>query len=70
MATKIGDSYNQPTVAPTTKLTAAGISGAITVVLLALVENFTNVEVSSEVASSLTIIVAFLMGYFTKERIS
>lgn len=60
---------DQPTAAPTNKMAAVGISGAITVLVLALVEAFTNVQVSSEVASSLTLVIAFAMGYLVKENL-
>lgn len=60
---------NQETSAPTRKMSAVAISGAITVLVLALVEAFTNVQVSSEVASSLTLVIAFAMGYIVKENL-
>lgn len=59
---------DQPTPTPTRKMSAVGISGAITVLVLALVEAFTEVQVSSEVASALTLVIAFGMGYLTKEN--
>lgn len=60
---------DQRTAAPTNKMAAVGISGAVTVLVLALVEALTNVSVSSEVASALTLVISFGMGYLTKESI-
>lgn len=60
--------YNQPTSAPTPKMAAVGISGAITVVLVYLVEALLDIEMPAEVASALTIIVGFVAGYMTKDQ--
>ncbi len=64
------DEYiNQPSAAPTTKVSAAGISGALTVVLV-YVLGFGGVEVPPEVASALTAIVAFAASYLIKSKVS
>ena len=60
---------NQATAAPTRKMRFAGLGGALTVLVLALVEGFTNVPVSSEVASALTLVMTILVGYITKEEV-
>lgn len=48
------------------KLTAAGLSGAI-VVLLLFAADVAGVEVSPEVAAALTTVVAVVVGYFRSQ---
>ncbi len=60
-------SYNQPTSTPTQKVAAAGIAGAVTVVLVYLVQAIFNIEIPAEVSSAITAIVAFASGYLIKE---
>lgn len=60
--------YNQPTSSPTQKVAAAGIGGAITVVLVYAINMLFNIEVPAEVAAALTAIVSFLSGYFVREK--
>lgn len=51
---------------PTNKVTAVGISGALTV-LLVYVLGLYGVNLPPEVASALTILVSFAGGYLIKE---
>lgn len=59
---------NQPTLAPTTKVTAGAIAGAITVVLVWLV-GMAGLEVPAEVASAVTVIISFLTSYIKHDRV-
>lgn len=63
----MAEPYNQPTSSPTQKVAAAGIGGAITILVVYLVKLFFNVDVPAEVASAFTAIVSFLSGYFVRE---
>ena len=60
---------DQPTKAPTQKMTAVGISGAVTLVVIWLVSQF-GVDLPAEVASALTIIISFVAGYLTPEKVA
>ena len=53
------------TAAPTRKVAASGIAGALSVVLIWAARQFAHTEVPPEVASAITIILAFLVGYIT-----
>lgn len=59
--------YDQPTSTPTQKVAAAGIGGAITIVLVWLTKQIFNIDIPAEVASAVTAIVSFLSGYFVRE---
>lgn len=58
---------DQPTGTPTNKVAAAGIGGAIAVVLVWVTGLF-GVDMPGEVAAAFTVILAFAAGYFTRER--
>ena len=60
--------YNQPSVAPTSKVTAAGVGGATTVVLVWLVHELTSLQITAEVASSFTVLIAFISAYLTRDK--
>lgn len=59
---------NQPTGIPTNKVTAAGIGGALTIIIV-YVANLAGLTIPPEVASAFTTIVAFISGYLIKEDI-
>lgn len=59
--------YNQPTASPTTKVTAAGVGGALSIVLVWIAGEF-GISMPEEVASAFTTIIAFLSGYFVRDR--
>lgn len=48
---------------PTPKVAAAGVAGAITILIVWVVQSFTNLDIPPEVASAFTTVVAFLAGY-------
>jgi len=47
------------------KAVAAGVAGAVTVILCWAVETFAKVSIPSEVASSITTLIATAATYFT-----
>jgi putative flippase GtrA len=59
---------DQPTAAPTRKVAAGGIAGAVSIVALYLVQALFNVTVPAEVASAVTLILSFGMSYIVKEN--
>lgn len=58
---------NQSSAAPTNKMTAVGISGALTVVLVYILGQF-GVAMPVEVASAVTVLISFLSGYIVREK--
>lgn len=60
---------DQPTASPTRKVASAGIGGAVSIVLVYLVQSIFNIEIPSEVASAITAIIAFGAGYLVKEEV-
>jgi len=60
--------YNQPTSQPTQKVAAVGVSGAVTVVFVYLVQQIFNVVIPAEVASAVTLIISFASGYLVRDR--
>ena len=55
---------NQPSAAPTRKVTASAIAGALTVLIVFLIEEFTAYDVDETVSGAITILIATLAGYF------
>jgi hypothetical protein len=49
---------------PTKKVAAAGVAGAVSIVVVWVLHRFVQVDVPPEVASAGTTILAFLAGYF------
>lgn len=62
------EKYDQPTSKPTAKVSAAGVGGSISVVLIYMVKTVFNVEIPSEVAASIATVVSFLSGYFVRSE--
>jgi len=58
----------QPSIAPTTKVAAGGVAGALTV-LVVWILGLLHVTVPPEVASALTVIISFISSYLIKQRI-
>ncbi len=58
---------NKESAAPTNKMQAVGISGAVTIVLMYLA-GLASIEVPPEVAAAVTTIIAFVSGYLTREK--
>lgn len=57
----------QPTLTPTSKVTAAGLGGAIVLVAIWIAGLF-DVEIPAEVAAALTTLVSFAAGWFKLEE--
>jgi hypothetical protein len=58
----------QPSIAPTTKVAAGGVAGALTVLAVWILGLF-HVTVPPEVASALTVIISFITSYLVRQRI-
>jgi len=58
---------NQPSNAPTTKVAAGGVAGALTVLVVWILGLF-HVEVPPEAASALTVVISFVTSYLVRER--
>jgi hypothetical protein len=50
---------------PTQKVTAVGVAGAVSIVIIWALHQFAHLDMPSEVASAITTIIAFLAGYLT-----
>lgn len=61
------ETVNQPTAAPTNKVVAAGVAGALSIVLVYALSEF-GIHMPAEVASAITTLLAFGAGYFTKNK--
>lgn len=59
---------NQPTAAPTAKVAASGVAGAVSIILVYLIQQVFATEIPAEVASSLTVVISFATGYLVKEN--
>jgi hypothetical protein len=59
---------NQPSMAPTTKVAAGGVAGALTV-LVVWILGLLHVTVPPEVASALTVVISFATSYIVRERV-
>lgn len=68
MATTHNEPFNQPTAAPTTKVTAFAVGAALATVAMTLAETFWGVQFPSGFEGALALILGFIAGYFVKER--
>lgn len=59
---------NQPSMAPSTKVAAGGVAGALTV-LVVWILGLLHVPVPPEVVSALTVIISFIASYFVRQRV-
>ena len=66
MATQLTD---QPTAAPTNKVAAAGIAGAISVLVIYLASALFGIELPTGVGESIAVIVAFVAAYFKRNEV-
>jgi len=51
-------------MAPTPKVTATVIAGAITVLIVWGLKQYGHTDIPAEAASALTVIISFIAGYF------
>lgn len=54
---------------PYTKVTAGAIAGALTVILIFVVQALTDLEIPAEVASAVTVLLTFAVSYFVPEQV-
>lgn len=54
---------DSPSAAPTPKVAAAGIAGAVSIIVVWLMHAAASIDVPPEVASAFTTVVAFAAGY-------
>lgn len=59
---------NQPTASPTRKVAAGGIGGAISIVIIYLIQALFGVELPGEVASAVTLLISFGSSYIVREE--
>lgn len=55
---------NQNSAAPTRKVTAAGLSGALVTILVWAADSFLHVEIPAVVAAALVLVFSFGVAYF------
>lgn len=61
------DADGEPTLTPTPKLVAAGVAGAITILVVFVVQSiFPGFEIPAEVSSAFTVLISFAAGYFKR----
>jgi len=59
---------DQPTPAPTRKVTSGGLAGALSILVIWLINTVVGKEVPPEVASSFTVVLTFIVAYLVPER--
>jgi len=62
------ESYDQVSSAPTNKVSAAGIGGSITVVILFVVKSVWHVDIPAEVGAAIATVISFASGYLVREK--
>jgi hypothetical protein len=58
-----------PSALPTQKIYAGGIGGAITVIVVALLQHYTKIIVDATAAAMFTLVVMFAAGYFANPSV-
>lgn len=59
---------NQPTAAPTNKVTASVLGGAAATVVCVIVQMITGVEFPTGFEAAVAVLFGFIAGYVTKEE--
>jgi putative flippase GtrA len=62
------DSVDQPTAAPTRKVATGGLGAAVVTIIIWLVQTFTDVEVTPEIAAALAGAIGWILAYLVPER--
>jgi hypothetical protein len=52
-----------PSAAPTQKVAAGGIGGAVSVIVIAVLQHYANLSIDPTLASAITTVVSFAVGY-------
>lgn len=60
--------YNQPTAAPTNKVAAGFNWGIVTILLAFFVKSIWGIELPQEVSMSLTVLIASIAAYYTRDQ--
>jgi hypothetical protein len=58
-----GVSLKTPTAAPTQKVTAGGVAGAVSFIVIAVLQHYLNRPIDATTASIITAAVSFLVAY-------
>src|SRR5205809_2606558 len=68
MAETASKATGTPTPVPTNKVIAGGISGAVVVIVIYVLNTYLlpNNKIPAEVSSAITVVVGFVCSYFTK----
>lgn len=53
---------------PTRKMTAVGLAGALTTIIITISRDAIGYEMSADLASAITTIISFMSGYLTKSE--
>ena len=53
---------------PTRKMQGVGLGGALGVIAVWLIQSLGGIQVPSEVAGAISVLMAFAVGYITEER--
>jgi hypothetical protein len=56
------------TFTPTRKMTAVGLAGALTTIIITVSRDAIGYEMSADLASAITTIISFVSGYLTKNE--
>lgn len=63
-------SLRMPSGAPTQKVAAGGIGGAVSVIVIAALQHFAKLTIDPTLASAITIVVSFLVSYIVPPSIN
>jgi len=63
----MNETVEQPTNTPTAKVAAASVAAAVSI-LIVFAAGELGFEITAEAASALTTVLAFVAGYFKRER--
>lgn len=56
--------FRMPTAAPARKVAAGGLGGAVSVIVIACLQHFAKLNIDPTLASAITIVISFILGYF------
>lgn len=60
----------EKTLVPTRKVVAGGLAGALTTLIVAVIEGLGGIEVSPDVAAALTTVLSFIVAYAVPEKVN
>lgn len=62
------ETYDQVSSAPTNKVSAAGIGGSTTVILLWAAKAIWGIDIPAEVGAAIATVISFASGYLVREK--